>query len=253
MYKRQNFINAVANGLTVCASSGDYGSIGNTGNTNDTVVYPSVSPNVISVGGTYLTVYSNAGSLNDTRLTELDSNRSGLGGGGGVSTLFSLPSWQNLLYYTPIANNVKGSPTLLTNRGVPDVSAPFWNINITYNGSVVTTGGTSASCPIIASFLARFQQLTGVTRSSTDWHNFFYNSPYGSIQNFYDITTGQNNDAISDGYAGTSGWDAVTGLGAPTNSGIYQNIHKGFTFPKQNYGFRPSSGPTYPRKTTGAR
>jgi subtilase family serine protease len=245
-----NFINAVSNKIAVLASSGDYGSeIGNV----EGVIYPSSSPNVMSIGGTNLTLYSNAGGLTDTRFSEVDSNASGVGGGGGLSAVFSLPTWQSGLLYTPITNNVTGTPTQLNARGLPDVSGPFYRYSMYYNGSGISIGGTSASCPTIAGFLARFQQLTEVQRSSPDWNTFFYTNPYGSLTKFYDITTGNNTGALPNGYSGTVGWDAVTGLGAPNNTPIYQSLHTGGTFPKKNYGFRPTTGAAYPRKTTGAR
>jgi len=45
----------------------------------------------------------------------------------------------------------------------------------------------------------------------------------------------------------------VTGLGPPVGTSIYQLVRTGGVFPKNNYGFRPSSGSAYPRNTTGAR
>jgi len=70
---------------------------------------------------------------------------------------------------------------------------------------------------------------------------------------FNDITSGDNRDGYTTGYTTTTGWDAVTGLGTPKVDQIYKYFHTGSTFPKQNYGFRPTSGPSYPRKTTGVR
>jgi kumamolisin len=73
-----------------------------------------------------------------------------------------------------------------------------------------------------------------------------------------DVTVGYNNYSWHglgsvNGYAATTGWDAATGLGSPIVSIIYKLLHNGTTFPKLNYGFRPTSGTTFPRRTTGAR
>jgi kumamolisin len=245
----QYFTNATNAGITVLAASGDWGSVvGTTGSTIG-LCYPASSPNVISVGGTKLTLNGSNG-----RLTETDDNRdsafgSTWGGGGGVSTVFSLPSWQSGLFYTPITSGVTGSPTALSNRGAPDFSAPMNAYALYYNGSISGYGGTSLSSPTMAGMLARFQQLTGVRRTSADWNTI----AYGNTSAFYDITVGTNNTVINSGYAGTVGWDAVTGLGPPNGTSIYKSIHTGSTFPKQNYGFRPVTGQTYPRKTTGVR
>jgi subtilase family serine protease len=193
-----------ANHIAMLAATGDYGS--KTGSIKGPG-YPAVSPYVMGVGGTTLTLNSN-GTIN----TETDSNGGGGGGGGGVSVYFSLPSWQSGLSYTPITGHVIGSPTSLTMRGIPDV-ALAWNDYIFYeNDGTTAAGGTSASSPVFAGILARVQKLTGIKRSSPEYNDLFYS--FASLM-FRDITVGRNDDAIADGYAGTTGWDAVTGLGPP--------------------------------------
>ena len=246
----EQYFTAAANAkITVMAASGDWGStITNSGNSL-IICYPASSPNVIAVGGTKLTLNSN-----NTRATESDDNRdssfgSSWGGGGGVSTTFSLPSWQTGLYYTKITNGITGSPASLTMRGSPDFSAPMNVYALYFNGSVSGFGGTSLSSPIMAGILARYQQLTGIRRSSADWNAIAYGNPSA----FYDIIVGTNNTVITSGYAGTTGWDPVTGLGPPIGTSLYRPIRTGSVFPKQNYGFRPTTGSTYPRKTAGAR
>jgi len=242
------FATASTNKVSILVASGDHGSAWYSGANSLSVGYPCASPQVISVGGTKLILSGNS------RSSETDDNRdasfgSTWGGGGGLSTLFSLPSWQTGLHYTPITNGVTGSSTSLSVRGIPDISAPMNVYSVYYNGSIGGFGGTSLACPVMAGMLARLQQLTGVQRSSVDYNTLFYANPGA----FYDITTGTNNDQITSGYAGTSGWDCVTGLGPPIGTAIYPLFRPKATFPKQNYGFRPASGSAYPRRTTGAR
>jgi kumamolisin len=235
--------------IAVLAASGDWGSTLGTGGTTLIACYPASSPYVMSVGGTKLTLTSS-----DQRLTESDDNRdpawgSTWGGGGGLSTLFSLPSWQTGLYYTPIINGTIGSPTPLTTRGAPDISAPM-NTYIHYdNGTIVGSGGTSLSSPVLAGILARYTELTGIKRSSPEWNAIAYSNPSA----FYDITVGTNNTVITSGYAGTSGWDCVTGLGPPIGASIYKIIRASTAFPKKNYGFRPTTGPVFPRAKVKSR
>jgi kumamolisin len=234
--------------VAICVASGDWGS-SFPGFTDLEPCYPSSSPNVISIGGTKLLLNGD-----NSRLSESDDNRdisfgTTWGGGGGVSTIFSLPNWQANLYYTPIVSNVIGSPTTLTMRGLPDISAPMNGYAVYFNNGLYAFGGTSLASPVMAGILARYQQLTGVQRSSIDYNTLFYSNPSA----FYDITVGTNNTQITDGYAGTSGWDAVTGLGPPIGTSIYKAIHTGSTFPKLNRGFRPTTGQTYPRTNTGVR
>ena len=243
--------------IAVCVSSGDWGSSFSGLNSLE-IYYPSSSPNVISVGGTKLTL-----GAGDSRLAESDDNRdsnfgSSWGGGGGLSTLFSLPSWQSGLYYTPIVNGVTGSPTALTVRGIPDISAPMNAYALYINGVASGMGGTSLAAPFMAGVLARYQQLTGIQRSSAEYNAIFYANPGA----FYDITVGTNNTQITDGYAGTTGWDCVTGLGPPIGTTLYGLLRpstsitystNNYRFPKNNYGSRPATGAVYPRRTVGAR
>jgi kumamolisin len=244
-----DFARAAAAGITVLVASGDWGSSVSPYSASLQVCYPASSPYVISVGGTKLTL----DNLNN-RLSETDDNRdfsfgSTWGGGGGVSTLFSLPSWQSGLYYTPIVNNVVGSPTPLTMRGSPDFSAPMNVYSLYFNGSIRGFGGTSLAAPTLSGILARYQQLTGVQRSSIEWNTIAYANPDA----FYDITVGTNNTAITSGYAGTANWDAVTGLGPPMGDKIYKIINTGVTFPIPNRGFRSTKtigGQAYPRTTS---
>lgn len=244
------FSQAAAAKIAVLAASGDWGSTLGTGGTTLTPCYPSTSPYVLSVGGTKLTLTSL-----DQRSTESDDNRdpnfnSGKwGGGGGISTLFSLPSWQTGLYYTPITNGVTGSPTPLTTRGVPDISAPMNTYVLYTNGVIGGSGGTSLASPVLAGILARYTELTGIRRSSPEWNTIAYSNPNA----FYDIIVGTNNSVITSGYAGTTAWDCVTGLGPPIGTSIYKTIRTNTVFPKKNYGFRPTTGPAYPRQTTGVR
>jgi len=234
--------------IAVCVASGDWGS-SFTGFTSLQPCYPSSSPNVICVGGTKLTL-----GAGNSRSAESDDNRDPTfggtwGGGGGISRIFSLPSWQSGLFYTPITGGSIGSPTALNNRGLPDISTPMNRYALYVNGFTSGAGGTSLSAPFMAGILARYQQLTGIQRSSAEYNAIFYANPNA----FYDITVGTNNTQITDGYAGTTGWDCVTGLGPPTGSALYGPLRPKSTFPKQNYGFRPATGAVYPRRTVGAR
>lgn len=70
---------------------------------------------------------------------------------------------------------------------------------------------------------------------------------YANSQAFSDITTGDNLSGYSNGYAATTGWDAVTGLGTPNGPEFQKLFRSGSMFPKRNYGFRPTSGSVYPR------
>jgi kumamolisin len=149
--------NAAAKGITVLAASGDQGSSGNQAPGPISVCYPASSPNVVAVGGTIL----NYNTSTYARFLETASVSSG----GGISTVFPVPTWQTglqaNLYFT---SNGYSQVSTITGRGVPDISAPYQTYVMYYNNNIVGTGGTSASCPIMAGMLARFMSLNGGRR-----------------------------------------------------------------------------------------
>ena len=220
------FANAAAANIPILIASGDYGSDPFSSPIyGEAVQYPTSNPNVISVGGTLLKL-----NPDNTRFIEtLDNSvndpvfnsNTGWGGGGGISTLFSVPIWQSGLTYTPYNTSAgAGSPTSLTNRGIPDISAPMNAYSMYFNGRVVLVGGTSAAAPIMAGMLARLKALTGKALSSETYNKLFYSNS----GTFYDIISGNNATEIADGYSATVGWDAASGLGAPNGTSIYNAI-----------------------------
>jgi len=211
--------------IPVLACTGDYGSAAYSTDTNEYPQYPASSPLVIAVGGTHLTL-----DTNNQRLTEtVESNDpefssdTGWSGGGGISSLFSAPSWQAGLTYTPYNTSTgAGSPTVLTNRGTPDISLAM-NAYVLYKGGgLAYFGGTSAATPVMAGIMVRLIEATGKRQSSPDWNKFFYSNYNAST--FYDITSGNNATDIADGYLATSGWDPVVGLGVPNGIGLYNAL-----------------------------
>jgi kumamolisin len=232
----------VVKGITVFVSSGDSGAV------NLSMAATCCSQYAIICGGT---------TVNLNGSNQITSETAWSGSGGGQSSSIPVPSWQTGLKATTITASATGSPTALSFRGVPDISAPA-DPNTGYQfyvggtssaqGSLALYGGTSAAAPYLAGLWAGLNQLLGqrIPFSMIQWYS-------NSTTLFNDITSGDNRDGYTTGYTTTVGWDAVTGLGTPKADQIYKFLHTGNTFPKQNYGFRPSSGPAYPRKTTGAR
>ena len=218
--------NAAVKNICVFVASGDYGSQAqaspNPAFQIISVDYPSANPNVTAVGGTNLTL-----TVDNTRANETVYNNSqvgypvGFGGGGGISSVNSLPAYQaNLTYKTYPGNTVSA----LTTRGVPDISAAMNAYGFWLNGTVQGASGTSASAPIMAGMVARFISLNGGRRppgGSTGLNKIFYQNT-GS---FFDIITGNNASLLPTGYAATVGWDAVVGLGSQTNATqTYQSV-----------------------------
>lgn len=169
-------------GITVCAATGDYGSNNGVGGTGNYVDFPSSNPYVTAVGGTTLVCPNN---VYDSQTVETAWSS----GGGGISTIYSKPSYQNALSGTK--------------RMTPDIASladPNTGVLFTINGQSYVIGGTSVAAPIIAGFLA--------TINCTQFINpLLYQAPYATC--FHDIIRGSNGS-----YSATLIYDNCTGLGS---------------------------------------
>ncbi len=188
---------AAALGITITVASGDNGSTdGGTGNNVD---FPASSPHVLACGGTKLV---GSGSVISSEVV-WNEQASGEGaGGGGVSNVFPLPSWQASAKVP--APSVSGG-----GRGVPDVAGdadPVTGYQIRVDGQNMVIGGTSAVAPLWAGLIALSNQQNG--KSAGFLQPQIYAAKGASA--FNDIVSG-NNGAFSAG----PGWDACTGLGSP--------------------------------------
>jgi kumamolisin len=210
------FADAAALGVTVTVAAGDNGSSDDPNSTSGVHVdFPASSPHVLACGGTQL-----IGNLSTNTITsevvwnELANNEGA--GGGGVSDIFPLPSWQASVGVPTIAGGTS------TGRGVPDVAGnadPVTGYLVVVDGKQQPIGGTSAVAPLWAGLIARLAQATG--------KKFGLLQPliYGGVtagaaaQGFNDITQG-NNGAYSAG----PGWDATTGLGSPDGQALLTHL-----------------------------
>lgn len=206
--------NAVAKGITVLAASGDYGSSGNSPPGPLSVCYPASSPNVVAVGGTILNITSGVETVSTSS-------------GGGVSTLFPVPSWQTGLTYKKYftSNSSYGPTTTLNGRGVPDISAPYQTYVMYFNGNIYGATGTSASTPILAGMFVRYISITGRRPIPNTIHSLLYSN----INAYRDIVSGNNNNPLNEGFAANVGWDPVVGLGAPKGNTVQQIVSSGGT------------------------
>jgi kumamolisin len=191
---------AAALGITITVAAGDNGS--SDGGTGNNVDFPASSPHVLACGGTKLEA-SGANIISETVWNETASNEGATG--GGVSTVFALPTWQ-------AKSNVPVPSTSTGGRGVPDVAGdadPTTGYAVRVDGQTLVIGGTSAVAPLWAGLIAVANQQLGTTVG------FIQPAIYAAkaASDFHDITEG-NNGAFSAG----PGWDACTGLGSPIAS-----------------------------------
>jgi len=202
-----SLIQAVAQGTTVFAATGDWGSESTLQNKSVAVTYPASSPNAIGVGGTYIDLDANGNFLSEEAASESS---------GGVSTLFTAPAWQQGLTYTTYPD---GEVHPLTMRGIPDMVTPFGFYVMYFDGELWAANGSSASAPVMAGIAARYVGITG-RRLGLLTRDYLYpasNKLFNSILTA-DNTTSTNlgNDAtsLSIGYSLTPGWNPLTGLGS---------------------------------------
>jgi kumamolisin len=200
---------AAAKGITICCASGDQGSSDLDPFTSVAHAdFPASSPNVLGVGGTSLVAAAGPPASiasevvwNDLMLTHPEG-----AGGGGISSVFSKPTYQNNVSVPPSAN-----PPHKIGRGVPDVSAvadPETGVVVMRidGKNLEPIGGTSASTPLWAALIARLNQ-------GLDARIGFLNPVlYGKFATgvLRDIVSGNNG-----AYEAGPGWDACTGLGSP--------------------------------------
>jgi kumamolisin len=190
---------AAAMGVTVCVACGDSGSSDGVSDGADHVDFPASSPHALACGGTTLNTKGSA----ITSETVWNDGAPGGATGGGQSTVFALPTWQDGLNITP----TDGTATPLTNRGTPDVSGdadPQTGYNVLIDGTQTVIGGTSAVAPLWAALIARLNEANGTPLGLVN------PALYANEAAFNDITQGNNGD-----FAAAVGWDACTGLGSP--------------------------------------
>ena len=187
-------LQAVAQGQTLFAASGDSGSfcpavVGANGIPLGLPgpLYPAASPSAVGVGGT--TITGQQGPLSEVAWKA---------GGGGISHLEMAPGYQS----------GAGGSYVGLGRGVPDVSLdadPLTGYAVVVDGKDLIVGGTSASSPAWLGIWARAQQLHGGRLGFAN--EGLYRAP---ARAFHDVVAGSQVLHIA-----TPGWDYCTGRGTP--------------------------------------
>ena len=237
------FQSCLVKGITPVAASGDFGVRAINGGGTYTLNHPSTSPYVLAAGGSVVSVNNDYSIASEQPWGTAGGSYAA---GGGVSTIYPVPSWQ-----TGLTSKLypSGTVSALTGRGTPDFSMMATGY-VVYYGPSNSSGnfvGTSATAPLMAGLIARINELTGVRMGlpMPVWYAQGTNA-------FNDLTTGDNHGGNTVGYQANAGWDCASGLGTPIGTEIYKIYKKGSgsIFPKLNENRRPSSGQVYPRRLT---
>ena len=183
-------------GVTFVACSGD----------SAYLWHPAVSPTVLGVGGTSLTL-----SQNIKYASESVWNDSYGSGGAGVSTLEKEPAYQEAVQQTGY-------------RQGPDVAydaAEISDYDTYVDGTLENCYGTSCGAPQWAALIALADQgremnglgtldSSNLTTGTMPLLYDLYDTPFYD-EAFHDITTGENTNGVAAG----PGFDNATGLGTP--------------------------------------
>jgi hypothetical protein len=200
----QIFKEMIAQGQSMFQASGDGGAY------TDGVMPPADDPNVTSVGGTSLTTAGAGGPW--------QSETTWSGSGGGVSTVWPIPSYQQSVNMTAAG----GSATM---RNMPDVAlvAAIQMFLICNDGEAISVGGTSAATPLWAGFTALANQQAA---ASGQPRVGFVNPPLYALGgtssyngDLHDITTGNNG-----GFNAMPGYDLATGWGTPAGQPLINSL-----------------------------
>ena len=203
--------------LTPPASNPGVVFINSSGDSGAPAEYPATSPNVLSVGGTTLSLTSSGSYSSESAWS---------GSGGGISAYESQPSYQ------------KGIVTQsTTKRTDPDVSYDAnpntgFPVYQTYGNSSSTPwlqyGGTSDAAPQWAALVAIADQgraLDGeAALAGTGLMKDLYSLP---SSDFHDITSGTSNGKPKESAA--AGYDLATGLGTPIANLVVAGLVGGTT------------------------
>ena len=209
----QAFQDAVNAGISLFASSGDYGATG--GGSTISAGYPSSDPLVTAVGGTNLFL-GKKGYDHETVWNDSDPSTCPFGctdgvfgaTGGAVSSIFQAPAYQQ-----GVTGYSMRSPSDVAYNA--SVYTAVWvylgfNANPDDNGFYFM-GGTSSGSPQWAAIGALANQQAGHPLGQLNPQLY----ALAGTKAFHDVTVGNNAWFDAPGYAARSGYDVPTGLGSP--------------------------------------
>ncbi len=205
-------------GITFVASAGD---------TSAERIWPSVSPNVVSVGGTSLNL----------SVSSYASESAWTDSGGGYSQYESEPSYQ-----TGVQSSGKRSAPDVAYDANPNTGfAVYDSVSTGGQSGWFEIGGTSAGAPQWSALIAIADQGRALNGQGTiaGAQTALYSLP---STDFHDVASGSN------GYAAQAGYDLVTGRGTPIANSVVSSLVSGTSSttspPAQTPAPTPAPAPT---------
>ena len=214
---RSAFFNAFAHHVTVLGASGDAGATDYQLNLSDLYTFrvnswPSSDPLVTSVGGTQLTL-DDAGN----RLAPDVVWNDGFGaGGGGLSSVFTRPDFQNGV--RPIVDGRRGTPDISLSAAV-DGAVVFYFSFVPGRVGYHLVGGTSEATPEFAGVVAMSDQMAHHRLGLLNGRLYDLRGRFSGI---VDVTSGNNSLTFTNsdnitytvvGFNAGHGYDLASGIG----------------------------------------
>ena len=221
MRLRSAYVNAAKNGVTVLASSGDGGSTGPSALTSQgfastfflhrTVGWPATDPLVTAVGGTQLHLDASGNAFEPATVWN-DTNLFGspAAGGGGPSTVFPRPSYQNSV--AGAVGNWRGVPDISLSAAVDGAALVFLDADAAQGpAGYYLIGGTSEASPEFSGIVAIADQVAGHGLGLIN--PALYQMEAAHDPGIVDVTGGTNTVTFPQGGSEHTvrGWDAVNG------------------------------------------
>jgi subtilase family serine protease len=221
MRLRSAYVNAAKNGVTVLASSGDGGSTGPSSLTSQgfaatfflhrTVGWPATDPLVTAVGGTQLHLDASGNAFEPATVWN-DTNLFGspAAGGGGPSTVFPRPSYQNSV--AGAVGNWRGVPDISLSAAVDGSALVFLDADAAQGpAGYYLIGGTSEASPEFSGIVAIADQMAGHGLGLIN--PALYQMEAAHDPGIVDVTGGTNTVTFPQGGSEHTvrGWDAVNG------------------------------------------
>ena len=256
------FLQMAAQGQGVYVASGDNGAYDCSADGSPQPNYalaiddPSSNPYVTAVGGTNLTQLAQGASY----ISETVWNASANGGGGGISQIWSAPTWQITAHATQTSggvtdpNHMRVSPDVSANADPNTGYAVYCTVGASctsIGNSWLDVGGTSASTPLWAALAAIANQVagtrvglitpalyslysadvtnnsaSGITSNGTTYYDYAAQvngatAPNAGAIVLNDITVGNNTfSGQATGFSAQKGYDAGSGLGSMNGKNV---------------------------------
>ncbi|HEY0752776.1 MAG TPA: S53 family peptidase [Ktedonobacteraceae bacterium] len=207
--------------MSVFVSTGDCAAFSLDQYNKLSVSFPASDPWAVAVGGTILNSTRQGARVSesawgDSTMDHSQCNNS-WGGGGGLSTAFSMPAWQK-----NYGKSIPGFHNRYSNgmRQDADITGDAAYLLNYYQGQWSNDGGgTSASAPMLAAGMALLNESLLKARGHFYYGPaaYYYAADHsGNLHPFFDVTL--NNNIY---YPSTRGWDYPSGLGVPNYADLY--------------------------------